>query len=362
MTDKGTIGGHITAAGVPLVTLEMRRGAADPRGLWRLGRLLARRRPAILQTWLYHADLLGLVAHRLGWTPRLVWNIRCTEAVEAGGVRAVLARASRRPDVVIVNAQAGRRFHESLGYRPRRWEYVPNGIDAARFRPDPEARRDVRARLGIDAHTVAIGLPARWHRMKDHATFLAAAARLAARRQNLILLLAGRGIDAANRDLAAAIVRAGPLPPFRLLGDHHDMPGLYAALDIATLSSAFGEGFPNVLGEAMACGVPCVATDSGDAAEILGPCGEVVPPRDPAALAAAWERLVAAGVERRRALGAAARARVVGHYGLAVMVRRYEAIWDGLLPPASEDGPRLVRRGRFTGGCRGCETEPELGQ
>jgi glycosyltransferase involved in cell wall biosynthesis len=167
--------------------------------------------------------------------------------------------------------------------------------------------------------------------MKDHANFFAAAARLSIRQPQLLMLLAGTGIDPANRELMQTIARAGPLPPFRLLGEQRDMPALYPACDIATLTSAFGEGFPNVLGEAMACGIPCVATASGDAAEILGSLGEIVPPRDPAALAAAWERLVTLGAEARLMLGTAARRRIAECYGLANMVRRYETLYGELL-------------------------------
>jgi glycosyltransferase involved in cell wall biosynthesis len=348
MTDAGTIGQRIEAAGVLLATLGMRRGVVDLRGLWRLRRLLRQHRPAIMQTWLYHADLLGLMAQRLGWTPRLVWNLRCTQSVEAGIVRALLRRSSRRPLAVIVNSQAGRRFHESLGYRPRRWEYVPNGIDTVRFAPDPAARGRLRGELGIEEGAFVIGLAARWHAMKDHANFFAAAAHLVTRQPGLVLLLAGPGVDEANSELAATIARSRPLPPFRLLGDRHDMPALYHAFDIATLTSAFGEGFPNVLGEAMACAVPCVATDSGDAAEILGPTGEIVPPRDPQALATGWERLAKAGAERRLALGMAARRRVVERYGLARMVDHYERIYSELLK--SDRDPLIQRWPCFTFG------------
>jgi glycosyltransferase involved in cell wall biosynthesis len=331
MTDAGSVGRRITAAGIPLETLGMRRGAADPRGLLRLIRVLRRHRPAILQTWLYHADLLGLAAQRLGYAPQLLWNIRCTESVGAGAVRALLRRSSSMPRAIVVNSLAGRRFHERLGYRPKRWEYLPNGFDTAALRPDPAARQRLRAELGIDDAAIVIGMPARYHPMKDHANFFAAAARLATRQPKLVLLLAGGGVDAANRELMQTIARHAPMPPLRLLGERRDMSAVYPAFDIATLTSAFGEGFPNVLGEAMACGVPCVATDSGDAAELIGPTGEVVPPRDPAALAAAWERLMTAGPEARRALGAAARARIVARYNLAAMVRRYEALYADLL-------------------------------
>jgi glycosyltransferase involved in cell wall biosynthesis len=331
MINAGTIGRHIAAAGIPLETLCMRRGAADPRGLLRLIRVLRRHRPAILQTWLYHADLMGLAAYGLGYAPLLLWNIRCTESIEAGIVRSLLCRCSAVPRAIIVNSAAGRRFHERLGYRPRRWEFLPNGFDTTLLRPDPAARQRLRGELGIDDEAVVIGMSARYHAMKDHATFFAAAARLAARHPQLVLLLAGAGVDDANRELAQTIARQGTLPPVKLLGQRRDMPHVYQAFDIATLTSAFGEGFPNVLGEAMACGVPCVATDSGDAASVIDSTGEIVPPRDPAALAAAWERLVTAGPEARHRRGIAARQRIVEHYGLDMMIRHYEALYHDLL-------------------------------
>jgi glycosyltransferase involved in cell wall biosynthesis len=344
MTDAGRIGHRIENAGIPLETLRMRRGAADPRGLWRLFRVLRRHRPAILQTWLYHADLLGLAAHALGCAHLLLWNIRCTEAIEAGAVRAILRRSSATPHAIVVNSAAGRRYHEHLGYRPKRWEFVPNGFDTAVFKPDPAARQRLRGELGIADEAVVIGMSARYHPMKDHATFLAAAARLAARHPQLVLLLAGAGVDRANPDLAQRIAQHGALPPVRLLGERRDMHEVYPAFDIASLTSAFGEGFPNVLGEAMACGVPCIATDSGDAAAVIGPTGEVVPPRDPAALAAAWERLLLAGPAVRQAQGAAARRRIAEHYGLGAMIRRYEALYRDLI---EEDNakPRARRGG-----------------
>ncbi len=334
MTDAGTVGARIAAGGIPLETLGMRRGAADPRGLLRLIRILRRYRPAILQTWLYHADLLGLAAYRLGYAPRLLWNIRCTESIGSRTILAVLRRCSRTPEAIIVNSIAGRRFHERLGYRPQRWEYVANGFDTAVLRPDPAARRRLRAELEIADSAIVVGMPARYHPMKDHATFFAAAARLAEVCPRLVFVLAGAGIDLTNPVLARMIAAHGLMPRLRLLGERADMKAIYSALDIATLTSAFGEGFPNVLGEAMACGVACIATDCGDAAEIVGPTGEIVPARDAEALAAAWQRLAAAEPATRHALGAAARRRIVQHYDLATMIRRYEAVYAGLPEPA----------------------------
>ncbi|HEY3910228.1 MAG TPA: glycosyltransferase [Stellaceae bacterium] len=328
MTGAGKIGPVLAEAGIAVESLGMRRGVADPSGLVRLLKLLRRRRPQVLQTWLYHADLLGLIARWLGHAPGLIWNLRCSESIGANAVRRVLSRFSSTPDAVIVNSLAGQRFHQQLGYRPKRWEYIPNGIDTGELRPDEEARRRLRGELRIDDDMVAIGLPARYHPMKDHATFLAAAARLAQRRPGAVFLLAGTGVEFGNRELARAIAGHGLTSRVRLLGERRDISAVYPAFDIATLSSAFGEGWPNVIGEAMACGVPCAATDSGDSAAIIGATGLVAPPRDAPALAAAWEQLVALGPEGRRSLGAAARERIFRCYGLAATVGRYEALYD----------------------------------
>jgi glycosyltransferase involved in cell wall biosynthesis len=329
MTDSGAVGPVIAGAGIPVETLGIRRGMIDPRGVTRLIGLLRRYRPDIVQTWLYHADLLGLIAARLGYVPHLVWNIRCSDMAGPNVVRAILSRSSARPETVIINSLAGRRFHEGIGYRPRRWEYIPNGYDTALLRPDETARLRLRAALGIDPGAIVIGMPARYHPMKDHAGFLAAARQMA-NSPNIVFVLLGSGIEPGHRELMQAIKTQGLVPLVRLLGERADMNALYPALDIATLSSAFGEGFPNVLAEAMACGVPCVATDSGDAAEIVGESGIIVPPRDPLALAAGWHRLIALGAEGRRALGGRARARIVANFDLDQIVSRFEALYADL--------------------------------
>jgi glycosyltransferase involved in cell wall biosynthesis len=334
MTDAGKLGPIIDAAGVETLTLGVQRGIPDPRGLLRLDRILRERRPEILQTWLYHADFLGLVEKRLGRVPHLVWNVRCSNldiasvSLGGAGLRHILGWCSRMPEAVVVNSRAGQRFHARIGYRPRRWEYVPNGFDTSEFRPNRDAGRPLRAEIGIGADEIVIGMAARYHPMKDHTTFLDAAARLAATREDVRFVLAGSGIESANRALAEAIAERGLGNHVRLLGERTDMAALYAALDIASLTSALGEGFPNVVGEAMACGVPCAATDNGDTGEIIGKTGIVVPTRNPEALAAAWISLIALGPEGRASLGREARRRIAQNYELGLIVARYEALYE----------------------------------
>jgi glycosyltransferase involved in cell wall biosynthesis len=330
MTGPGRMGSLIEAEGITVRSLGLRRGAPDPRGILRLLRTLREFRPDILQTWLYHADLLGVIAKQLGPTTRLVWNVRCTEMEGTAGLTRLLAWCSAIPDAVIVNSHAGQRYHETLGYRPLCWALIPNGFDTQRFRPDAETRRRVRTELSIPEGAIALLLPARYDPMKDHGNFLSAAKRLADRQPDAQFALAGAGIEPGNCALAEAIATHGLGDQIRLLGERPDMEAIYPAFDIVTLSSAFGEGFPNVLGEAMACGVPCVATDVGDAAAIIGECGIVVRPREPEALAAGWERLIVIGAEGCAALGAKARARVVENYGIANVVSLFAALYEDL--------------------------------
>jgi glycosyltransferase involved in cell wall biosynthesis len=328
MTGTGAIGHEIAAAGVSLHSLGMRRGVPDPRAVLRLVRIMRAVRPAILQTWLYHADLLGLLAQRLNLSPHLVWNLRCTESTGNRLLRLVLRRASGGPDAVIVNSQTGKQFHESIGYRPRRWLTIPNGFDLTSLRPDRETGRRRRAELGIPLNSTAILLPARFDPMKDHGTFLGAAARLAKHRPDAVFALAGGGIHPMNRALKSLIVAHGLRERVLLLGERGDLDALYPAFDFVALSSAYGEGFPNVLGEAMACGVPCVATSIGDSALIIGDTGLVVPPRDPEALAAALQKLSALTPDERQALGSRARDRILRDYDLGAIVARYEALYE----------------------------------
>ena len=177
--------------------------------------------------------------------------------------------------------------------------------------------------------------------MKDHATFIRAAARLAETRPEARFVLVGRGTDSRDGALERWIAEAGITDRTRRLGERTDIAKIIPGLDLMTLSSAFGEGFPNVLGEAMACGVPCVTTDVGDAARVVGDTGLVVRPRDPDALAAAWDEAATRDGATRAALGAAARERIIAQYSLAEMVRRYEDLYSELL---SRRAPSLPGR------------------
>ncbi len=326
----GALGADLRAAGIEVLGLDLRRGSADPRALFRLAALMRRLRPDLVQTWLYHADLLGLLAARLAGSPPVLANLRCSDmdfsrySRQSKWVLKWLAAFSRWPAGIIVNSAAGQAVHERLGYRPRAWHLVPNGFDLETFRPDPQAPARLRQEIGIPAESLILAHIARVDPMKDHTGFLAAARIALAARGDLHVLLIGRG----TQDLSPHLAAAGIAGRAHLLGPRRDIARLLPGVDLLCLSSAFGEGFPNVLGEAMSAGVPCIATDVGDARAIIGETGRIVAPSDPPALAQAILDLLALDAGSRAALGQAARRRIAEHYSLPAIVRQYEALYE----------------------------------
>jgi glycosyltransferase involved in cell wall biosynthesis len=346
MIEPGPMAAKIAALGVRVESLGLKRGSPNPAALLKLLRLLREERPTILQGWMYHADLLGLLAARLARVPRIAWNIRCSDLdLKNSGPssRAVFSAhglLARFVDAAIVNSRSGLDFHAKNGHRARRWEMIPNGFDLNRFSPDDERRARGRRELGLSSRDVAIGMVARFDRYKDHATFIAAADMLRARGKNAVFVLAGRGLSTDNPAIMG-LLEARSLQPFtRLLGEC-DTAELLPSLDVFTLCS-HSEGFPNALGEAMSSALPCVATDVGDSAAILGGTGSVVPLRDPAAVAERWQDLIDMGQEGRLGLGRAARARIQAQFSLASVVRAYETLYAELAQPVprNESFPR----------------------
>jgi glycosyltransferase involved in cell wall biosynthesis len=333
LLDPGIMAAELTAAGIPVTSLGMRRGRPSLAGLVSLVRHLRRSTPTILVTWLYHADLLGYLASRFTPSTRLVWNLRCSDIARAPDQRALrlllrlLASLSPKPDVVVVNSVRGRHFHQEMGYKPRQWMHVANGVDTERFRPRPTEKARLRVRLGLPADARVIGLVARLHPMKDHETFLRAAALFSEHDQDARFVLCGSGCRPDSDILRPLIEGLGLAGRVMLLGERTDLDIIYPAFDVLTQSSAYGEGLPNVVIEAMACGVPCVVTDVGDSRDVVGETGLVLPPRDPQALARGWEKVLS---ERPGTLGENARLRILERYSIERACMDYEALYERL--------------------------------
>lgn len=338
LTDRGALAETIEASGIPVHAIGFQPSVPNPVAFGRLVRVLRRLRPDLVETWLYKADLLGGLATLLAGRPPLLWSVHQTALEPVGRLRsnAVTARACARlsgrlPNLILCASDEAATAHAAMGYRADKLRVVPNGVDTDRFRPDRVGRTRVRTELGVPEPAPLVGLVARFDPQKDHPTFAAAARMILDRVPEVRFVLCGRKITWDNPELVRLLDGAGIRHRVTLLGDRHDMPELTAALDLALSTSAFGEAFSVAISEAMATGVPCVATDTGNARSLIGRTGRVVPPRDPPALADAVVELLGMAGTERRVMGVQGRRQIVSNFSIATVARRYEATYDEVL-------------------------------
>jgi glycosyltransferase involved in cell wall biosynthesis len=280
---------------------------------------------------MYHPNIAASLARP--WLPRqtgVVWNIRqslydiskeryLTQAVIRSG-RMLAPHA----DALVNNSRVSREQHAAMGYQNRRSLVIPNGFEVEQFRPNPRARAAFRAEIGAEPGDFVVGIVARVHPSKDHDLFFEAAGQALARDPRLVFVCAGRGTKSHERCRQAL---RGPLKGrLHLLGEREDVPEVMAGLDTLVSSSAT-EGCPNSVGEAMACGLPVIGTDSGDTADVIGDAGVIVPCGDRTRLAEEIVRIAGLSADARTALGAAARERIRTHYAIDAISARYAELY-----------------------------------
>ncbi len=292
--------------------------------------------PDIVQTWLYHADFLGGLLARLAGNRNVIWGVRTTD-VNVGCARATsliryfcAALSHWVPHTIVCVADAARRSHFMIGYDPARMVVVGNGFDLAVLRSSHHERSQLRSQCGFNADHIVLGTVGRFNLDKDHANFVKAAGLLAANNDRLRFLMIGRDLDHANSDLMAWINETQHADRFVLLGERVDVAVCLAAMDIFCLSSRT-EAFPNAVGEAMAMGLPCVATDVGDVAALMADTGLVVPKANPAALAQGISRLLALGADLRFQMGQKAKERIRATYTMVNVRQRFELLYENII-------------------------------
>lgn len=329
--DTGKLGDEVRAIpGINVVSLQKKGRWDMARFLTRFVSLVRKFRPDIVHGYMGTSNELALLAR---WVCgcRAVWGIRgsgCDYTLYHDWGRNfghwTEKKLSRFADCIIANSEAGRRDCIRDGYEGSRMKVICNGIDTARFEPNREAGLQVRREWGVPVGVPLIGIVARLDPMKDHAAFLSAAALLASRRPDVRFVCVGDGPHAYRARLFSLAEELQLQSRLEWHGARSDVAAVYNALTILTSSSAFGEGFSNVIGEAMACGTPVVATDVGDAAAIINDPAMIVPPGCPEKLVAAWESVL----ERPAALVASraqdARDRIIREYGMARLASRTE--------------------------------------
>lgn len=332
LSDGGKLWERIESLGIPVCSLGMARGKFSFSALFRLFGIVRNFCPDIIHGWMYHANLFAMFAAISCKTkPLLIWGIfHCIEDLSAKkfSLRVIVkigAYLSGRVDVIVNNSFKSMHQHEKIGYAVGRTKVIPNGIDTEAFRPDVEAYKNVRKELGLEIHSILVGLIGRFDPLKDHGNFLHACSQVKKKHGGVTFVLAGRGIEKKNRFLCDLIVRLGLENDVYLLGERTDVPRIMASLDIS-VSSSVSEGMPVAIGESMSCGVPCVVTDVGDSSILVGECGFIVPAKNSDLLAGAIITLLE-NDKLRSECGVCSRSRVMDSCSMSQFVSKFEDIY-----------------------------------
>jgi glycosyltransferase involved in cell wall biosynthesis len=345
LVELGPIAEQIEAIGIRIHTLRMNPQKPSISAILELARIIRTFRPDIINTWMYHADLIGSIASLFSGFPPVVWGIHHTL-----GDQSELKPSTRKiirinkwlshilpKRIIICAAESVRHSHTKFGFSESKMVIINNGYDLAMYHSDASARSKFRSDHNLPPNAKLVGLFARYHPMKDHSTYIQAASYIHQKIPEAYFILAGNGIDGCNTQLTNEIHKAGINNNTLLLGLRKDMPYLLAALDIYVSASSRGEAFPLVIGEAMACGVPCVATDVGDTAKLIGNTGRIVPPMQPEVLAAACLDILNLPYDRWTELGNAARGRIEAEYNILAISEKYMDLYKEITVKRSSD-------------------------
>ena len=307
--------------------------------LWKaVRRTIATEAPEVLQTWMHHADLIGATAAWCAGVRNIVWGVRATEVHRNPGdsdLKTTLFHQALRwgskvlPSKIIANSTAAIDVHCGMGFPRSKMVWIPNGVNATRFVPDPVAREQTRASLGLDPQTPVVGFVGRFHPVKDIACFFRAAAQVQAARPDVHFVLVGGTREELYPEAREAFeqLRAPSVVRFVPFGSATEK--FYPAFDVFTLCSK-SEAFPNVVLEAMACGIPSVTTDAGDCTAMLRDLGKVVPVGAAEPLAQGWLEMLSLGSDQRTALAAKCRSRAVNDYSMERAAHHFEEVYDSL--------------------------------
>jgi glycosyltransferase involved in cell wall biosynthesis len=336
LASTGAIGRQLMESGVQVYALDLRGILNLPIVFFRLVLLLRKLQPSIVQTWMYHADLIGGLAARLAGVKHVIWNIRNTLIPQGRWSRSqfvigLCAQLSHwLPRKIVCCAVAARAIHGDMGYAVEKMCDIPNGYDLSVFPDSPELKQHVRTQLGFSNDSVVVGTVGRFDPLKDYANFVQAAKLVGRLRPKVLFMMIGRGVDASNIQLAEWLTNTGFAHRFVLLGERHDVKDLMAAMDIYCLASR-AEGFPNVVAEAMAMQVPCVVTNVGDAALIVQDTGYVVPPQSSTDLAHALLAMIDLPYAQRQVLGRRARNIIKNRYSIETVSKQYESLYSSVI-------------------------------
>ncbi|WP_026287840.1 glycosyltransferase [Thioalkalivibrio sp. ALJ24] len=326
MLSPGVMGAPIRGNGIPLFSGRVRK-KFSPMWIPRLRKALVTYQPDVVMGWMYHGNLAASMTRLMGHRGAVLWNVRHSvgdlrreKAMTRWAIRAG-ARLCRVPGRIVYNSATAALQHEALGYDSSKTIVIPNGVDTDRFRPNDSVRWAQRGKWGVPEEGLLLGVVGRSHAMKNHAVWLRAFASLAQDRPDVFCAIVGRGVPAA----LGGLVKQLALQERVFLSEGVMEPeNLYPAFDLLVLPSAWGEGFSNVLGEAMACGIPAIATPVGDSARIVAGSGSVAPDWTMEGLEKALRDTLSLGKGELRRRGQLARESMVDRYTVGAMVGLYD--------------------------------------
>ena len=327
LRNEGTIGCRLRRQGFDVTSLSMTSMLSVPIILYKLIKIFKLRRPDAVYTWMYHSDLIGGVAAFVAGVKNIIWGIRNTKipqrscSVTSGIIRICSVLSFYVPNKIVCCAEAAKLAHVELGFCSSKMVVIPNGYDLSFFNPSAELRDCIRNDLGFLESDLVIGVVGRFDPLKDFKNFIKAASLLSQDLDNVKFLMVGKGLDQENVELNAWINNSHRPENFILIGEAvpHD---LYSAMDVYCLSSK-AEGFPNVVAEAMAMRIPCVVTDVGDAARIVGESGVVVEPMDSNKLYKGLMSVLTLSKHDREGLGTIARQLIMDRYDIQRVQQKF---------------------------------------
>ena len=327
LTKGGKVADELISQGFDVIHLDMRSVFSVPKAIYKLVKIFRNNRPNAVYTWMYHADLIGGTAAFVSGVNNIIWGIRNSKipqrsfSVTSAIIRICSVLSFYIPNKIVCCAEVAKLAHVELGFCSSKMVVIPNGYDLSSFNPSSGLRDCIRNDLGFLESDLVIGVVGRFDPLKDFKNFVQAASLVSRNLDGVKFLMVGRGLDQDNAELNLWIEKSQYPANFILFGEAnpHD---LYAAMDVYCLSSK-AEGFPNVVAEAMAMRIPCVVTDVGDAARIVGESGVVVEPMDSNKLYKGLMSVLTLSKHDREGLGITARQLIKNRYDIQIVQQKF---------------------------------------
>lgn len=293
-------------------------------------------KPDIIQGWMYHGDLIASVISIFRKNKNLYWNIRNSTLDKKARnfittfltMKLCALISHKLPKKIICCSNNSINYHISQGYKKSIFEYLPNGINTDIFKPNKLLKTQIKRKLNIKNNLFIFGTVARFDEQKDHKTLIMALKLLKEKSKNFKVLLIGKDLTSKNHKIVRLIDEYSLRENILLLGERDEINELMCFIDCHVLSSSYGEAFPNVIAEAMACSTPCIATNVGDSKNIIGEFGWTTDIKDPISLSQKMYHVMNLQKIDLFKIGQLARDRIIDLYSLDRMVSSYQNIYE----------------------------------